>query len=202
MPGPELRLREGELFRVQLENDLPDQPTSIHWHGLLVPAAMDGVPDMSMTPVPPAADLPLRVPDPAERHLLVSLACRVAGAVRALRPHRDRAEGGDAALRSRLCRHAERLAAPRSRRGPGRAARQAAARRHGRQADGRHGDGQGHVGNAHGGGRRGHAEQADGHARRRRPVRPHLRLPSCSTAAAIRSRGPVWPGPASASASA
>ena len=37
VPGPELRLREGELFRVQLENDLPDQPTSIHWHGLLVP---------------------------------------------------------------------------------------------------------------------------------------------------------------------
>ena len=53
VPGPELRLREGELFRVQLENDLPDQPTSIHWHGLLVPAAMDGVPDLSMTPVPP-----------------------------------------------------------------------------------------------------------------------------------------------------
>jgi multicopper oxidase len=53
VPGPELRLREGELFRVQLENDLPDQHTSIHWHGLVVPAAMDGVPDISMTPVPP-----------------------------------------------------------------------------------------------------------------------------------------------------
>ena len=54
VPGPELRLREGELFQVLLENDLPDQPTSIHWHGLLgARQAMDGVPDISMAPVPP-----------------------------------------------------------------------------------------------------------------------------------------------------
>ena len=53
MPGQEIRVREGELLRVQLENRLDDQPTSIHWHGLLLPAAMDGVPDLSMAPLPP-----------------------------------------------------------------------------------------------------------------------------------------------------
>jgi len=53
MPGPELRVKEGELFRVQLQNALPDTPTTIHWHGLLVPAAMDGVPGISQDPVAP-----------------------------------------------------------------------------------------------------------------------------------------------------
>src|SRR5262245_54656403 len=53
MPGPELRVKEGELFRVQLQNALPDTPTTIHWHGLLVPAAMDGVPGISQDPIAP-----------------------------------------------------------------------------------------------------------------------------------------------------
>ena len=52
-PGPELRLREGELFRVALQNGLPDEPATVHWHGLLVPSAMDGVPGISQPPVPP-----------------------------------------------------------------------------------------------------------------------------------------------------
>jgi FtsP/CotA-like multicopper oxidase with cupredoxin domain len=53
LPGPELRLREGEQFRVLVENGLADAPTSIHWHGMLVPAAMDGVPDISNAPIAP-----------------------------------------------------------------------------------------------------------------------------------------------------
>src|SRR5262249_18337033 len=53
IPGPEIRLKEGDLFRVLVENRLTDSPTSIHWHGLLDPAAMDGVPDISNVPIPP-----------------------------------------------------------------------------------------------------------------------------------------------------
>ncbi len=53
LPGPEIRVREGDLVRLQLENHLPDAPTLIHWHGLLLPAAMDGVPDVSVAPVAP-----------------------------------------------------------------------------------------------------------------------------------------------------
>lgn len=49
-PGPEIRVREGDQLRIRVEN-LLDQPTSIHWHGLLVPASMDGVPDVSNAPI-------------------------------------------------------------------------------------------------------------------------------------------------------
>lgn len=52
LPGPELRVREGERVRVVLTNELPD-PTSIHWHGLPVPNAMDGVPGVTQAPVMP-----------------------------------------------------------------------------------------------------------------------------------------------------
>jgi FtsP/CotA-like multicopper oxidase with cupredoxin domain len=48
--GPEIRVREGTELRIRVENFL-DQSTSIHWHGLLVPAAMDGVPDVSNYPI-------------------------------------------------------------------------------------------------------------------------------------------------------
>lgn len=52
LPGPELRVREGERIRVVLTNELPD-PTSIHWHGLPVPNGMDGVPGLTQAPVMP-----------------------------------------------------------------------------------------------------------------------------------------------------
>ncbi len=52
-PGPEIRVREGESLRIRVENHLSDQPTTIHWHGLLLPAGMDGVPDVSNVPIAP-----------------------------------------------------------------------------------------------------------------------------------------------------
>lgn len=52
VPGPELRLREGEILRVVLENHLPE-PTTIHWHGVPVPNPMDGVPGVTQEAVPP-----------------------------------------------------------------------------------------------------------------------------------------------------
>ncbi len=52
VPGPELRVREGETLRVILHNELPE-PTTIHWHGVPVPFPMDGVPDLTQPAVPP-----------------------------------------------------------------------------------------------------------------------------------------------------
>jgi FtsP/CotA-like multicopper oxidase with cupredoxin domain len=52
VPGPELRFKQGERLRVELENRLPD-PTTVHWHGLRLPNAMDGVPHLTQPPVKP-----------------------------------------------------------------------------------------------------------------------------------------------------
>ncbi|GAB4453099.1 MAG: multicopper oxidase family protein [Anaerolineae bacterium] len=50
--GPELRVTEGDRVRITLANNLPD-PTTIHWHGIPVPNAMDGVPGMTQPAVQP-----------------------------------------------------------------------------------------------------------------------------------------------------
>lgn len=42
-PAPTIRVNRGEEFRLRLANNLAE-PTNIHWHGLIVPAAMDGYP--------------------------------------------------------------------------------------------------------------------------------------------------------------
>jgi FtsP/CotA-like multicopper oxidase with cupredoxin domain len=52
VPGPELRVRLGDRVRVTFTNDLP-QPTTIHWHGVRVPNAMDGVPGVTQPPIQP-----------------------------------------------------------------------------------------------------------------------------------------------------
>jgi FtsP/CotA-like multicopper oxidase with cupredoxin domain len=52
VPGPLLRLKEGQRARISVTNKL-DVDTSIHWHGLLVPPAMDGVPGVSFPGIPP-----------------------------------------------------------------------------------------------------------------------------------------------------
>ncbi|HHH31414.1 MAG TPA: hypothetical protein ENK57_24125, partial [Polyangiaceae bacterium] len=59
VPGPVLRVRLGQEIEVQLHNGLP-QPTSIHWHGVRVPNAMDGVPGVTQDPVPPGGDFTYR----------------------------------------------------------------------------------------------------------------------------------------------
>jgi FtsP/CotA-like multicopper oxidase with cupredoxin domain len=55
VPGPVLRVREGDLVRVRLRNRLP-VPTTVHWHGVDVPINMDGVPGLSQPPVAPNTD--------------------------------------------------------------------------------------------------------------------------------------------------
>jgi len=49
VPGPMIRVTEGDKLRIILKNELPEA-TSIHWHGIPVPNAMDGV-----TPIQPGA---------------------------------------------------------------------------------------------------------------------------------------------------
>ncbi|MGK0189975.1 MAG: FtsP/CotA-like multicopper oxidase with cupredoxin domain [Verrucomicrobiales bacterium] len=53
MPGPTLRFREGDTARIVVRNALHHEETSIHWHGLLVPNAMDGVPYLTTPPIKP-----------------------------------------------------------------------------------------------------------------------------------------------------
>ncbi len=52
VPAPLIRLREGQIVRLHVVNDL-DVESSIHWHGLLVPPQYDGVPGVSFPGIPP-----------------------------------------------------------------------------------------------------------------------------------------------------
>jgi len=52
VPGPEIRVRQNDRVKVTVVNGLP-QDTTVHWHGLRVPNAMDGVPHLTQDPVPP-----------------------------------------------------------------------------------------------------------------------------------------------------
>ncbi len=50
IPGPEIRLTEGDTLRVRVDNRLPED-TTIHWHGLPIVNDMDGVPDITQPPI-------------------------------------------------------------------------------------------------------------------------------------------------------
>ena len=52
IPGPLIRLKEGQNVRLSVTNTL-DEDTSIHWHGLLLPFQMDGVPGVSFPGIKP-----------------------------------------------------------------------------------------------------------------------------------------------------
>ncbi|MEO6028276.1 MAG: multicopper oxidase domain-containing protein, partial [Candidatus Binatia bacterium] len=52
VPGPILRVRVGERLRVKFTNGLAED-TTVHWHGVRVPNAMDGVPGLTQEPVHP-----------------------------------------------------------------------------------------------------------------------------------------------------
>lgn len=52
IPGPLLRWREGDTVTLRVKNKLKDT-TSIHWHGILLPANMDGVPGLSFHGIEP-----------------------------------------------------------------------------------------------------------------------------------------------------
>ncbi|MPZ20776.1 MAG: copper resistance system multicopper oxidase [Luteitalea sp.] len=57
IPGPTLRWREGDTVTLRVANTL-DEDTSIHWHGILLPANMDGVPGLSFHGIRPGETYP------------------------------------------------------------------------------------------------------------------------------------------------
>lgn len=54
MPGPTIEAVEGDRVRIVVHNELPES-TSMHWHGLEVPIAMDGVHGLTQDPIKPGA---------------------------------------------------------------------------------------------------------------------------------------------------
>jgi CopA family copper-resistance protein len=54
LPGPTLRWREGDTVTLRITNRL-NEPTSIHWHGIILPYEMDGVPGISFDGIAPGA---------------------------------------------------------------------------------------------------------------------------------------------------
>jgi uncharacterized cupredoxin-like copper-binding protein len=55
VPAPEIHVEVGDMVRVVLKNELP-APTVIHWHGIRVPNAMDGVPPFTQDAVVPGEE--------------------------------------------------------------------------------------------------------------------------------------------------
>ena len=63
VPGPILRTSQGQPFALDLLNQLP-QPTTIHWHGIRIDNAMDGVANMTQQPVKPGETFAYRFTPP------------------------------------------------------------------------------------------------------------------------------------------
>jgi FtsP/CotA-like multicopper oxidase with cupredoxin domain len=61
LPGPTLKWHEGDTVTVAVTNHLPEV-TSIHWHGIRVPAEMDGVPGLSFAGIAPGRTFVYRIP--------------------------------------------------------------------------------------------------------------------------------------------
>lgn len=61
IPGPVLRFREGDLARIHVSNRMAVE-TSLHWHGILVPPGMDGVPYVSFPPIAPGTTFTYEFP--------------------------------------------------------------------------------------------------------------------------------------------
>ncbi|ATY33466.1 copper resistance system multicopper oxidase [Sphingomonas psychrotolerans] len=61
LPAPLIRLKEGQNVRIHVENAL-DEDTSIHWHGLLLPFQMDGVPGVSFPGIKPRSTFTYEFP--------------------------------------------------------------------------------------------------------------------------------------------
>jgi FtsP/CotA-like multicopper oxidase with cupredoxin domain len=61
VPGPLLRWREGDTVTLRVANQL-DEDTSIHWHGMILPAEMDGVPGLSFHGIRPRESYTYRFP--------------------------------------------------------------------------------------------------------------------------------------------
>ena len=55
VPGPTIRVRPNQQVRIRVKNQLP-VPTTVHWHGMILPIEQDGVPELSQPPIPPGGE--------------------------------------------------------------------------------------------------------------------------------------------------
>jgi FtsP/CotA-like multicopper oxidase with cupredoxin domain len=87
VPCPEIRLRQGEPVRITVENGLADD-TTVHWHGIKLPIAMDGVPGLTQPPIRPGESFTYEFTPPdagtfwyhPHANSLQQLGCGMAGA--------------------------------------------------------------------------------------------------------------------------
>jgi len=56
IPGPTIRANEGEKIRVIVKNNLPNDATTIHWHGQALKWEADGVPNLTQKPIQPGEE--------------------------------------------------------------------------------------------------------------------------------------------------
>ncbi len=69
VPGPTLRVVEGQPVRIEVQNDM-DQSTGVHWHGQRLPNSMDGVPFLTQLPIEPGASFTYEfTPGPFGSHM-------------------------------------------------------------------------------------------------------------------------------------
>ena len=61
IPGPTLRFSVGDVARIRVKNNM-DVTSSIHWHGLLVPPSMNGVPFVTQVPIEPGTTFTYEFP--------------------------------------------------------------------------------------------------------------------------------------------
>ncbi|MBI1859883.1 MAG: multicopper oxidase domain-containing protein [Deltaproteobacteria bacterium] len=62
VPAPTLEFTEGDQAEIVVKNDLPDEELSVHWHGLLLPNPMDGVPYVTTPSIHSGESLTYRFP--------------------------------------------------------------------------------------------------------------------------------------------
>lgn len=62
IPAPVLEFTEGDIAEITVKNRVPDQEASIHWHGILLPPEMDGVPYVNTPPIYPGEEFTFRFP--------------------------------------------------------------------------------------------------------------------------------------------
>ncbi|HAM57949.1 MAG TPA: hypothetical protein DCQ64_22060 [Candidatus Rokubacteria bacterium] len=60
IPAPTLEFTEGDELEISVVNRMPDEEASIHWHGILLPSEMDGVPYVTTPPILPGGSFTFR----------------------------------------------------------------------------------------------------------------------------------------------
>lgn len=62
VPGPEIRVTEGDKVRINVTNNMANESHSVHWHGLILPNNMDGVPYFTQPPITPGTTFTYEFP--------------------------------------------------------------------------------------------------------------------------------------------